>query len=131
MIRLVIMACAVLGLPFLVRNLKTHKALPAACGLGVYWLGGLLNFLASSLNGWRMPVMTDGDVSGAWQVATPATRLPWLIDRFSYMHGDYLTIFSIGDVLILSGAVLTIAGVVYWAVKRLQSLNPTTSLHPS
>jgi hypothetical protein len=112
--RLVIMACAVIGLPFLVRNLKTHKALWPACGLGVYWLGGLLNFLAISLNGWRMPVMTDGDVSGAWQLATPATRLPWLIDRFSYLHGQYETIYSIGDVLIVSGTLLTIAGIMYY-----------------
>jgi len=114
MIRLGIMACAVLGLPFLVRNLKTHKASPAAYGLGVFWLGGLLNFLAISLNGWRMPVMTDGDVSGAWQLATPATRLPWLIDRFSYLHGQYETIYSIGDVLIVSGTLLTIAGIMYY-----------------
>jgi len=119
MIRLGIMVCAVIGLPFLIRNLKNiHKALrPAACGLGVYWLGGLLNFLAISLNGWRMPVMTDGDVSGAWQIATPATHLPWLIDRFSYLHGQYETVYSIGDVLIVSGALLTIAGM-YRGVKR-------------
>lgn len=73
-------------------------------GLVCSMLGLLSNSLAIFMNGWRMPVIGVIEVEpGTVWKAVSDPRVPWLVDRFDSCLG----IFSAGDVLILSGVVLT------------------------
>lgn len=76
---------------------------------------GLLNSAVVVLNGWRMPVFTNGDAdlmdvcynSTFHSVATSATKLPWLADclesRFIVENG----VASIGDVFLFLALICT------------------------
>lgn len=79
-------------------------------------LGGLmLNGLVTAANDGTMPVVgmpsTLLPVSPMWQAATSKTRLPFLADQAR------LGLFSIGDLLMLSGGILIVAICLHRALK--------------
>ena len=77
-----------------------HQVLQMLSGL-------MLNALVTEANAGTMPVVGMHSplhpASPVWQAATPKTRLPFLADQ------AWLGLFSIGDLVLLSGGVLVIA----------------------
>lgn len=93
-------------------------------GFRMMGIGLTLNLLVIALNGGLMPIspqtatlLAPDRPESAWQVGerlggtkdivlpTPATRLPWLADRFILpAPGPWRAAFSLGDVLIGAGA---------------------------
>ena len=96
-----------------------HDAKELFPGALICWLGGVLNFLVVSLNGWQMPVegVAYFPPDLIWKVARDP-RLPWLCDRFDWG----LVTYSLGDAFIYSGAVLFGCGLVYRAGRRIWGL---------
>jgi len=86
-------------------------------GLPVLALGALLNFLAIAANGGVMPADPDAmrragreDVEGAFENSRPVAdpELSFLGDRFAIPESwPVSNVFSIGDVLIVLGAAVT------------------------
>lgn len=72
-----------------------------ATQFALLFLGGLLNVITVAFNGGRMPYLPAFEVAGGPDslhvLATMATRLPWLIDRFP-PGGS-----SIGDLIVDAG----------------------------
>lgn len=71
-------------------------------------LGGVLNAIALTANGGRMPALGATTISRWWQPFTQSTRFPFLCDIYAT--------FSIGD-LIMVGTILCAIGM--WAYKKM------------
>ncbi len=89
-------------------------ALQMLCGL-------MLNALVTGANSGTMPVVgipsTLHPASPVWQAATSKTRLPLLADQ------AWLGLFSIGDLVLISGGMLIVAICLQRTVKPKSNLN--------
>jgi len=99
---------------------KSIRRLPGGFRLG--YLGSLigvfLNWLVITVNGGQMPVVDyrwQIPRGVPWRYARFGDHLLWLADRFPYRN----FVFSVGDVLILLGALVFLAS---WAQYRYQAL---------
>jgi hypothetical protein len=109
-------SCAILWL-----ILRIVRSTWARIGVLQMLCGLLLNALVTQANAGTMPVVgVPANVRPAgpvWQVATSSTRLSFLADQ------AWLGLFSIGDLVLLSGGLLVIAICVRRTLKARGNLN--------
>jgi hypothetical protein len=109
-------SCAILWLVLrVVRSLWVRVGvLQMLCGL-------MLNALVTEANAGTMPVVGMPSplhpAGPVWQAATSSTRLPFLADQ------AWLGLFSVGDLMLLSGGILIIAICLRRTLKAKGSLN--------
>ena len=86
-----------------------NSSIYVLAGTSLLLIGGLSNFIVICSNGWKMPVrlVEGGSVvnTGRHASLSESTRYPFLGDYMRMGFLDKLYYLSIGDVLIVAGAV--------------------------
>lgn len=81
-------------------------------------VGLLMNLVAISSNGGRMPVYAPwkhGEITGTWKVASSIDHFQWMCDRYT-IGGS---VFSIGDFFLIGFMLL----MVFWPRKKVRNAN--------
>lgn len=98
--------------------------------------GGLLNVLILSMNGGRMPILTNQIINTPTHFSTTNSDNPYglLIDRIGIPWGDHLMMISIGDLFIIFSSVSFFILATILAYKKVSSslfkLSPNKIANP-